>query len=64
MSETSEVIRQRVQAARERQQIRFTNPKSSNIISNADMRIGEIRQFCQLQDEGQSLMRAATWCCA
>jgi magnesium chelatase family protein len=23
------------------------------------MRIGEIRQFCQLQDEGQSLMRAA-----
>ena len=32
---------------------------SSDIISNADMRIGEIRQFCQLQDEGQSLMRAA-----
>ncbi|MFN8386370.1 MAG: hypothetical protein U0X92_08120 [Anaerolineales bacterium] len=26
---------------------------------NADMRVGEIRQFCQLQDEGQSLMRAA-----
>jgi magnesium chelatase family protein len=23
------------------------------------MRIGEIRQFCQLQDEGQSLMRSA-----
>ena len=23
------------------------------------MRIGEIRQFCQLQDEGQSLMRFA-----
>jgi len=23
------------------------------------MRVGEIRQFCQLQDEGQSLMRAA-----
>ena len=30
-----------------------------DIISNADMRIGEIRQFCQLQDEGQSLMRSA-----
>jgi len=36
------------------------------------MRIGEIRQFCQLQDEGdalslskcQSLMRSATSCCA
>lgn len=23
------------------------------------MRVGEILQFCQLQDEGQSLMRAA-----
>jgi len=60
LSETSDVIRQRVQAARNIQQIRFMNPDSqtSNIISNADMRIGEIRQFCQLQDEGQSLMRS------
>ena len=32
---------------------------SSDIICNADMRVGEIRQFCKLQDEGQSLMRAA-----
>ena len=66
VSETSEAIRQRVQTARNIQQARFTNPNSktsktdlSNIVSNADMRITEIRQFCQLQDEGQSLMRAA-----
>lgn len=61
LSETSEVIRQRVQAARNIQQTRFANPnsKTSDIICNADMRIGEIRQFCQLQDEGQSLMRSA-----
>jgi len=69
MSETSDAIRQRVQAARNIQQTRFTNPReasrlskkgySTDIIANADMRIGEIRQFCQLQDEGQSLMRAA-----
>ena len=26
---------------------------------NADMRVGEIRQFWKLQDKGQSLMRAA-----
>jgi len=60
-SETSETIRQRVQAARNIQQARFKalDSQSSNIISNADMCIGEIRQFCQLQDEGQSLMRAA-----
>lgn len=67
-SETSQSICARVQAARNIQQIRFTNPRevsqaskteSSNIIPNADMRIGEIRQFCQLQHEGQSLIRAA-----
>ena len=67
VSETSESIRARVQAARNIQQTRFTNPNSktsnksfsTDIISNADMRIGEIRQFCQLQAEGQSLMRSA-----
>jgi magnesium chelatase family protein len=55
VSESSESIRARVQAARDIQNKRFTN----GIVCNADMRIGEIRQFCQLQDEGQSLMRAA-----
>ena len=29
------------------------------IFCNADMRVEEIRQFCKLQAEGQSLMRAA-----
>jgi magnesium chelatase family protein len=61
MSESSESIRKRVQAARNIQQVRFVNPnsKTSDIICNADMRIGEIRQFCQLQAESQSLMRSA-----
>jgi magnesium chelatase family protein len=56
LGETSETIRQRVQNARNIQQARFTN---SDIVCNSDMRVGEIRLFCQLQDEGQSLMRAA-----
>ncbi|HXF85711.1 MAG TPA: YifB family Mg chelatase-like AAA ATPase [Anaerolineales bacterium] len=56
--ESSEVIRARVQAARDRQRWRFAN-NSAGIICNADMRVGEIRQFCRLQAEGQSLMRAA-----
>ena len=30
-----------------------------DIVCNADMRVGEIRRFCRLQDEGQRLMRAA-----
>ncbi len=58
LGESSESIRARVQAARDIQQKRFANGKS-DIICNADMRVGEIRQFCKLQDEGQSLMRAA-----
>ena len=59
VGEPSAAIRARVQAARDIQQKRFSKNGSSDIICNADMRIGEIRQFCRLQDEGQSLMRAA-----
>jgi magnesium chelatase family protein len=59
VSESSESIRQRVQVARDIQNKRFTNVKTTDIVSNADMRIGEIRKFCQLQDEGQGLMRSA-----
>ncbi|MBK6793618.1 MAG: ATP-binding protein [Anaerolineales bacterium] len=57
LGETSETIRKRVQIARNIQNQRFAN--STDIVCNADMRIGEVRQFCQLQPEGQSLMRAA-----
>lgn len=63
MGESSESIRKCVQAARNIQQQRFANSQSY-IICNADMHVGEILQFCKLQDEGQSLMRAATSCCA
>ncbi len=59
VGESSEAIRDRVQAARDIQQKRFSNNGSFDIICNADMCVGEIRQFCKLQDEGQSLMRAA-----
>jgi len=59
VGESSEAIRARVQAARDIQNKRFSKNSSSDIICNADMRVGEVRQFCKLQDEGQSLMRAA-----
>lgn len=61
LGETSESIRKRVQSARDIQHHRFTNSQSTNpdVLCNADMRIGEVRQFCKLQPEGQSLMRAA-----
>ena len=57
LGEASESIRERVQAARDIQSQRFVD--IPDVICNADMRVGEIRQFCRLQDEGQSLMRAA-----
>lgn len=59
MGESNAAIRARVQDARNIQQKRFSNNGLSDIICNADMRVGEIRQFCKLQDEGQSLMQAA-----
>jgi magnesium chelatase family protein len=59
MGETSDSIRARVQTARDIQTRRFLKVGSSEIVCNADMRIGEIRQFCKLPEEGQSLMRAA-----
>jgi magnesium chelatase family protein len=59
MGESSESIRTRVQAARNIQLARFSNIESSHIVANADMRVGEIRQFCRLQDEGQNLLRSA-----
>jgi magnesium chelatase family protein len=59
IGESSDCIRGRVQAARDIQSKRFSDNGSCDIICNADMRIGEIRKFCKLQEEGQRLMRAA-----
>ena len=59
LGESSEAIRQRVEIARQRQRERFSNIKSSSVIANADMRVGDVRQFCKLDEEGESLIRAA-----
>src|SRR5215204_4491656 len=59
LGETSETIRKRVQAARDIQNRRFASSESKDVVCNADMRVGEVRQFCQLQAESQSLMRSA-----
>src|SRR5512141_2034164 len=59
LGESSESIRARVQTARNIQLERFSKIESSKIICNADMHLGEIRKFCKLQEDGQTLMRAA-----
>jgi magnesium chelatase family protein len=59
VGESSDSIRTRLQAARDIQNKRFSKNGSSDILCNAAMRVGELRQFCKLPAEGQSLMRAA-----
>jgi magnesium chelatase family protein len=55
--ESSESIRQRVVEARKRQESRFK--EYPHIHSNADMRSREIRKYCQLNDQGQALLKNA-----
>lgn len=59
LGEASEAIRGRVEVARERQRQRFQSIDGSAILANADMRVGEVRQFCKLDQAGESLVRAA-----
>jgi magnesium chelatase family protein len=56
LGESSADVRARVEAARDRQRGRF---KGSDLACNADMRPAEVRQFCQLDDTGRSLMKTA-----
>jgi predicted ATPase with chaperone activity len=50
---TQILFRARVQVARDLQNTRFCGHSSKEVVSNADMRIMEIGQFCQLQGEKQ-----------
>ena len=54
--ETSAEVRERVEAARERQHVRF---EGTDIASNADIRPAEVRKYCTLDDPYQALMKTA-----
>jgi magnesium chelatase family protein len=69
LGESSSKIRERVEAARERQRQRFESFKpplednSGNrrkILTNAEMGPAEIREFCRLDNAATALMKAAT----
>jgi len=47
--EASDEIRARVEAARQRQRERFAG-LSNGVMMNADMRVAEVRQICELDD--------------
>ncbi len=57
LGESSESVRQRVEAARERQRKRFEGV--DGVMCNADMRPADVRKYCALDDAGSSLMKAA-----
>jgi len=63
LGETSLAIRARVEAARQRQQERFENGGRSGeqgpLYANADMGPAEVRQYCDLDAPGRSLIKAA-----
>ena len=54
--EPSGAVRERVEAARERQRARFAGTK---LAANADMGVAEVRQHCAVDAAGQALLRAA-----
>ncbi len=56
--ESSDEIRARVEGARQRQRERFVD-LDNGVMTNADMRVAEARQFCELDDAGQTLIKAA-----
>lgn len=54
--ETSALIKNRVQYARDRQSKRF---KGTKLKSNSEMRTSDIKIFCKLESEGESLLMQA-----
>jgi len=56
LGESSEKVQERVKATRRRQQERFS---STMLTCNAEMTPAEVREFCQVEESAQSLLKAA-----
>jgi magnesium chelatase family protein len=56
LGERSEIVQQRVTAARQRQLQRF---KNTSLTSNSEITPTEIRELCRVEDSAQSLLQAA-----
>lgn len=56
LGEASEVVRARVEVAREHQRARLAG---TDLACNADMRPADVRKFCKLDDAGNALIKAA-----
>jgi magnesium chelatase family protein len=58
LGESSETVRARVEAARERQRARFAGANTA-LACNADMRPADVRKYCKLDEAGTALLKAA-----
>lgn len=58
-AETSEVIRARVEKAHKIQLDRFADGRYRGTIVNSDIGPGAIQHFCELDEAGKTLLRAA-----
>jgi len=56
--EASDEIHSRVEAARQKQRARFAG-LDNGVMTNANMHVAEVRQFCELDEAGQTLIKAA-----
>ena len=56
LGEKSEAVQARVKAARSRQRKRFAGTR---LTCNAEMTPTEVREFCQVEESAQSLLKAA-----
>ncbi len=56
LGEPSQVVRARVEAAREKQRLRFAG---ADLACNADMRPADVRKYCTLDEAGNALIKAA-----
>lgn len=56
--ESSDTIRQRVEAGRHVQATRFAGWQKADVLVNGDMRPAEVQQFCHVDDAGKQLLRA------
>jgi magnesium chelatase family protein len=56
VGEESAQVRERIQAARQRQLERFTN---ENIKTNSEMNLQQMKKYCQLDNTGQEILKTA-----
>lgn len=58
LGEPSAAIQERVEVAREKQRLRFSD-STNGVICNADMRPADLRNYCQLDVKSNALMKTA-----